>query len=142
MVKNVLSKSFGVRVDYAGNAMISNLIYRNETLPLEDVKIYYPLEDGQSSVLIEIFENSALRSENNVRLEIKEGDYVGAFDMDLPEGITKDTPITVKFRAAEDGTISAEVECLEEVKEYNLESFLTISDEELEKSKGLIERVG
>ncbi len=141
-VKNVLSKSFGVRVDYAGNEMISNLIYRNEALPLENVKVYYPIEDNQSSVLIEIFENSALRSDDGVRLDMTEGDYVGAFDMDLPEGITKDTPITVKFKAAEDGTISAEVECLDGIKEYNLESFLTISDEDLEKSKGLIERVG
>lgn len=140
-VKNVLSKSFGVKVDYAGEEVISNIIYRNESLPLENVKIYYPMEDEQSSVLIEIFENSAIRSEDDIRIGITEGDYVGAFDMELPEGVTKDTPITVKFKAAEDGTISAEAECLGEIKEYSLESFLTISEEDLEKSKGLVEKV-
>ncbi len=141
-VKNVLSKTFGVGVDYAGKEMISNMIYKNETLPLENVKIYYPVTDGQPSVLIEIYESSEPRSEEDTRIYKIEGKYIGAFDMDLPENVTKDTPITVKFKAAEDGTISAEVECMGEIKEYDLESSLSISEEELELSKGLIERIG
>ena len=140
-VKNVLSKTFGVKVDYNGKDLISNLIYRNEPLPMENVKVYYPLEDGQESVQIQIFENSTLRSDNEPRTEIDDGTYVGAFVMELPEGVVMNTPVTVRFMAAEDGTISAEAECMDEIKEYDLESLLSLSEADLEKSRGLIEKV-
>lgn len=140
-VKNVLSKTFGVRVNYNGKDMISNLIYRNETLPIESVKVYYPMEDGQTSVLIEIFEDSTQRSDNTPRTDLIDGTYVGAFDMDIPSGIKMNTPITVKFKAADDGTIAAEVECMDEIKEYDLKSSLNISEEDVRKSQGLIERM-
>lgn len=139
-VKNVLSKTFGVRVNYNGKDMISNLIYRNETLPIENVKVYYPMENGQTSVLIEIFEDSAQRSEGTPRTELADGTYVGAFDMNVPSDITMETPIKVKFKAADDGTIAAEVECLNEVKEYDLKSSLNISEEDVRRSQGLIEK--
>lgn len=140
-VRNVLSKTFGVKVDYVGREMISNLIYRNEPLPIENVKVYYPLEDGQKSVQIQIFENSTLRSDNEPRTEIDDGTYVGAFVMELPEGVVMNTPVTVRFMAADDGTISAEAECMGEIKEYDLESLLSLSEAELERSRGLIEKV-
>lgn len=140
-VKNVLSKTFGVRVNYNGKEMISNLIYRNETLPMDNVKIYYPMEDRQTSVLIEIFEDSTQRSDNTPRTDLIDGTYVGAFDMDLPPGIDMNTPITVMFKALEDGTIAAEVECMNEVKEYDLKNLLNISETDLKESQGLIEKM-
>lgn len=140
-VKNVLSKTFGIRVDFNGKEMISNIIYRNETLPIESIKLYYPIEDGQPSVLVEIFENSTLRSDNVLRTELIDGNSVGEFEMALPDGITINTPIKVTFRAADDGTITAEVECMSQVKKYNLKSDLSITENEVETSQGLIERV-
>ena len=140
-IKNVLSKTFGVRVNYNDKDMISNLIYRNETLPIESVKIYNPMEKGQTSVLIEIFEDSAQRSDNTPRTDLIDGAYVGAFDMDLPPGIDMNTPITVKFKALEDGTITAEVECMNEVKEYDLKNSLNISESDMKESQGLIEKM-
>lgn len=140
-VKNVLSKTFGVRVNYNGRNMISNLIYRNETLPIENVKVYYPMDEGQPSVLIEIFENSVQRSDDAPRTELIDGTYVGSFDMGLPSGISMDTPITVKFKAIDDGTIAAEVECMKEVKKYDLKNSLNISKKDMEESQGLIERM-
>ncbi len=140
-VKNVLSKTFGVRVNYNGKDMISNLIYRNETLPIESVKVYYPMEKGQPSVLIEIFEDSAQRSDDTLRTDLIDGTYVGAFDMDLPPGIAMKTPLTVKFKALEDGTIVAEVECMNEIKKYDLKNLLNISEKEMRESQGLIEKI-
>ncbi len=102
-VRNVLSKTFGVKVDYVGREMISNLIYRNEPLPIENVKVYYPLEDGQKSVQIQIFENSTLRSDNEPRTEIDDGTYVGALVMELPEGVVMNTAVSVRFMAADAG---------------------------------------
>lgn len=142
IVKNVLSKTFGVRVEYNGKEMISNIIYRNETLPIESVKIYYPIEEGQPSVLVEIFEDSALRSDNTPRTDLIDGNSVGEFEMDLPDGIGMDTPIKVTFKAAEDGTISAEVECMGQTKGYNLKSDLSVSDSEVEASQELMGKIG
>lgn len=141
-VKNVLSKTFGVRVDYNGKEMISNIIYRNEALPIESVKFYYPIEEGQPSVLVEIFEDSALRSDNVPRTDLIDGNSVGEFEMDLPDGIEIDTPIKVTFKAADDGTITAEVECMGQTKGYNLKSDLSISESEIESSQELMGKIG
>lgn len=140
-VKNVLSKTFGVRVEFKGREMISNIIYRDEVLPIESVKIYYPIENGQPSVLVEIFEDSALRSDDTARTELIDGVSVGELQMDLPDGVDINTPIKVIFRAAEDGMISAKVECIGQSREYDLKSCLGMSESDVASSKGLIEKV-
>ena len=88
-VKNILSKTFGVRVSYNGKEMISNIIYRNDVLPIESVKIYYPVEDKQSSVLVEIFEDTATDKDGETRTDLIDGVSIGNFEMELPSDITR-----------------------------------------------------
>ncbi len=141
-VHNVLSKSFGIKAIYDnGDEKISNIIFRNKTLPIDMTKVYYPVDDGQTSIKIEIYENSAADSSEGIRVDIIEGNSVGEFEMELPEGVRKDSPITVKFMATEEGILTAYAECMGQTQDYTLKNKLQMSEEEIDASKGLMEKV-
>jgi molecular chaperone DnaK len=141
-VHNVLSKSFGIKAQYEdGKEMISNIIFRNEVLPIVSTKTYYPMEDGQTSIKVEIFENSASNNPEGKRIELIDGYSVGEFEMDLPEGVNRNTPITVKFVATDEGILISHVDCMSVHTEYQLQNKLQMSDSEIKDSQGLMEKV-
>ena len=141
-VHNVLSKSFGIKAMYDdGKEMISNIIYRNEVLPIVANKTYFPIDDGQTSIKVEIYENSASNNEEGRRIEIIDGYSVGEFEMDLPEGVTRSTPITVKFVATDEGILVSHVDCMSQHTEYQLQNKLQMSDADIKTSQGLMEKV-
>lgn len=141
-VHNVLSKSFGIKAMYDdGREMISNLIFRNEKLPIVATKTYYPIDDGQSSIKVEIYENSAQNEEAGKRIELIDGYDVGEFEMDLPDGVTRSTPISVKFVATDEGILVAYVDCMSQHTEYQLQNKLQMSADDIKNSQGLMEKV-
>ncbi len=141
-IKNVLSKTFGIKAIYEdGSEKISNLIFRNETLPITKTKIYYPVEDDQSSIKVEIFESAALNNEEGHKTDTDDGTPIGDFTMELPPGTSKNTPIEVTFIATEEGILTADVKCEDESKEYKLHNDLTMTEEEISKSQSLMEKV-
>ncbi|MFA6870466.1 MAG: Hsp70 family protein [Methanomethylophilus sp.] len=141
-VHNVLSKSFGVQIsDDDGTEYISNIIFRNETLPISAEKTYYPMEDGQISINVRICEDAAENNEKGQRVPLVEGTEVGGFEMELPENVSKDTPVVVHFTATDEGILTATVDCSETHHEYQLQNELQMSDSEIEKSQGLMDKV-
>ncbi|MBQ5397588.1 MAG: Hsp70 family protein, partial [Candidatus Methanomethylophilus sp.] len=123
VVHNVLSKSLGVKAgDGNGNEYISNIVFRDVTLPLVENRTYYPYVDGQLSVEVEIFENSARNNEDGMRVELADATLVGSFPMKLPEDVTKNTPINIRFTVNDDGMVFAYVECKDQHAEYNLKT--------------------
>jgi len=121
--------------------MISNIIFRNEVLPISALKTYQVMEDGQTSIKVEIYENSATNNEEGVRTEIVEGVCVGDFEMELPDGVSGDTPVYVKFTATNEGILIASAECLDKAAQYQLQNKLQLSAEQLKASQGLMEKV-
>jgi molecular chaperone DnaK len=141
-VHNVLSKTFGIKAVYEdGTEMISNIIFRNEALPIESVKTYYPVDDGQNTINVEIYEDAAFNDDNGKKTELIEGAPVGNFMMELPASVTKNTPITVRFTATNEGILIAVVDCMEQHSEYQIENEMTMSADEINKSMGLMEKV-
>jgi molecular chaperone DnaK len=141
-VHNVLSKSFGIKVTYDDDSeKISNIIFRNEVLPIVKINTYYPQEDNQTSIKVEIYENSAYNKEEGKKVDLIEGYPVGDFEMELPENVTRDTPITVKFVATDEGILIAYVDCLEVHTEYQLQNKLQMSDAEVNQAQGLMDKV-
>lgn len=144
-VHNVLSKTFGIKAMYEEGGemfeMVSNIIFRNEVLPIESVKTYYPVDEGQTSIKVEIYENAASNNEAGRKVEIIESTPVGEFMMDLPPNITKNTPITVKFTATDEGILIASVDCMDQHTDYQIENDLKMSEEDIVKSQGLMEKV-
>ncbi len=141
-VHNVLSKSFGIRASYDdGTEKISNIIFRNEVLPIVSIKTYYPEENNQMSIRVEIHENGAFNNEAGKRVELIDGAEVGSFEMELPEGVNRDTPISIKFIATDEGILIAYVDCMGVHTEYQLQNKLQMSEEEISDAKGLMEKV-
>ena len=141
-VHNVLSKSFGIKAMYDdGQEMVSNIIFRNEVLPIVSSKTYYPVDDGQTSIKVEIYENSASNNDEGRRVDLIDGYSVGEFEMDLPEGVTRSTPIMVKFIATDEGILVSTVDCLNQHTEYQLQNRLQMSDSEIKASQGLMDKV-
>ncbi len=141
-VHNVLSKTFGIKAMYEdGTEMISNIIFRNEVLPIESVKTYYPVDDGQTTIKVEIYEDAAMNNEEGKKTAVIDAAPVGEFMMDLPSQVTKNTPITVKFTATDEGILIASVDCMDQHTDYQIENDLKMSADDIAKSQGLMEKV-
>ena len=141
-VHNVLSKTFGIKAMYEdGTEMISNIIFRNEVLPIESVKTYYPVDDGQTSIKVEIYEDAAMNNTDGKKTAVIDAAPVGEFMMELPAEVTKNTPITVKFTATDEGILIAAVDCMEQHTDYQIENDLKMSADDIAKSQGLMEKV-
>jgi molecular chaperone DnaK len=141
-VHNVLSKSFGIKVTYDDDTeKISNIIFRNEVLPIVQIKTYYPQEDSQTSIKVEIYENGAFNNDDGKKVDVIEGYAVGDFEMELPENVTRDTPISVKFVATDEGILIAYVDCLAIHTEYQLQNKLQMSEADVNKAQGLMDKV-
>ncbi len=141
-VHNVLSKTFGIKAMYEdGTEMVSNIIFRNEVLPIESIKTYYPVDDGQSTIKVEIYECAAMNDEGGKKTAVIDAAPVGEFMMELPMEVTKNTPITVKFVATDEGILYATVDCMDQHTEYQIENDLKMSDEDIAKSQGLMDKV-
>lgn len=142
VIHNVLSKSFGIKAMYEDDReMISNIIFRNEMLPIESTKVYCPVDDGQTSIKVEIYENSSSNNGSGDRTELIDGCCVGEFEMELPEGVVKNTLVTVKFTATEEGILIASAECMGQHMDYQLQNRLQMTDADIERSKGLMDNV-
>ncbi len=140
VVHNVLSKSFGVKVqDESGNEYVSNIIFRNETLPIVNSKTYRPRVDGQISIDVEIYEDNARKVTEEMRTDLSEANLIGSFSMKLPEDVTTSTPIKIRFTVNDEGLITAYVECLNEHTDYQLKTKITMSDEEIAKYRSIVE---
>ena len=61
--------------------------------------------------------------------------------MELPVDVTKNTPITVKFTATNEGILIASVDCMEQHSDYQIENEMTMSADEINKSMGLMDKV-
>ncbi|WP_235584798.1 Hsp70 family protein [Candidatus Methanomethylophilus sp. 1R26] len=125
--------------DEKKNEYISNLIFRNEVLPISKTKIYYPVDEGQKVVKVSIYEN--LADTGTDRTEIVESTPVGEFLVNLPEGVDRRTEVSVRFKASDEGILTASADCLGTHKEYEIKCSFQTTEEEKELSKGLIERM-
>ncbi len=141
VVHNVLSKTFGIKVsDESGNDYVSNIVFRDVTLPIVDNKTFYPFVDGQPSIEVDIYENNAYKNDDGLRVDILDSNLVGSFPMQLPDDVTKNTPINVRFSVGNDGMLSAYVECKNEHTEYQLKTKTFMNEEEIRNCRRLIER--
>ena len=141
-VHNVLSKTFGIKALYEdGTEMISNIIFRNEVLPIESVKTYYPVDEGQTTIKVEIYEDAAVNNEEGKKTAVIDATPVGEFMMELPSQVSKNTPIVVKFMATDEGILIASVDCMDQHTDYQIENDLKMSADAIAKSQGLMEKV-
>lgn len=93
----------------SGTAAVSNILFRDTGLPTSATKRYHPLEDGQLVTEIEVFENDAFEGEEHSAFE--DSVCIGTFRLKLPDNVSKDASVSVKFTVSSEGILTAEAEC-------------------------------
>jgi molecular chaperone HscC len=86
------------------SGVFSPIIHRNSTVPVSRVERYYPTQDQQRAVEIEIYQGESPRVENNVRL--------GMISIDLPPKRRDENPIDVRFTYDINGLLQVEAVAL------------------------------
>ena len=135
VIHNVLSKTFGVLAKRNGSTYISNIIYRNEVLPIQATRQYCLEDDYQKELVIEIYEDFAMNEQTESVIPQIDGVPVGSFTMQLPIEADRDTVVDVTFTADNEGILTAIAECLGQRKEYTIDSDIIMSPEEIESSR-------
>lgn len=133
-ISNVVSKSFGVvAIDSKGNEIVSNLIFKNSTVPCEVTKGYGTNEEGQESALIRIMESEV--SESVIDLELAQ--EIGVAELSLPAGLPYNSPILITFTLNEDGRLEMRARETRDNKnvEIDIETTCVISGDELVEAK-------
>lgn len=108
---DVLSSSFGVVAKVCGQDMISNIIFKNNPLPITEKRTYYLLEDEQAELEVNVYESSAENDKSGRNIPLDEGVKFGSFVMNLPLGVTRETPVEITFNATKEGILTATAEC-------------------------------
>lgn len=126
-IKNVNSHSLGL----VGHNLQTNrkqtafLIRRNTHLPATVERVFRTKTEGQDSILIRIVEGE---SENPA-----ECSQVGKCVVhDLPPGLPAKTPVNVRFRYSEDGTLSVRVRVREKEMEQEISRENSLTEIQLE----------
>jgi molecular chaperone DnaK len=105
-VREVTSHYLGVRGFHrkSGRRRTSLIVARNTRLPATSKSTFRTLQDGQTSLLLEIVEGTD---------DAAEGHLIGSCRLEnLPPGQPAGTPIEIEFHVAENGRVSVFVESL------------------------------
>ncbi|MBS2970691.1 Hsp70 family protein [Metabacillus sp. KIGAM252] len=141
---NVTSKSFGVVTTEIENGervqKVTNLIKKNESLPIVNTQQFGTLEDHQDSVFIEIMENEF----NDDHLEVIDATAIGEAELTIPPGLPANSPLEITFVLGDNGRLDVKAVELTDnrVIEVSIETTSVISTEQMaeakEKSKSLV----
>lgn len=122
-VTTVLPKSYGVMaLDKNEELRIFNILFRNETVPIERTKRFYVPQDGQSGIAVEIFENEAYEpdGEKAEGLFPEDCTQIGEFQIELPPNTEEGEPVDVTMVITDNKNLSCSVECCGNTKEFKL----------------------
>ena len=102
-VKNVTSKSFGIVLrDVVNNRdVVKSLIKKNATLPVTVTEVYPLSEDNQKDISIRIVENDFTKD----IIPVRDSKLIDKLRFILPEGLSKNSKIEVKFNMLNDGRL-------------------------------------
>lgn len=126
-ISNVSSRSFGTAAYNSKKVQkLFNLIFKNDTLPKEASDTFFPL-GPQKNIKIQILENISTEKEIDLSL----GTEIGAVILDLPDGVTENTPIEITFKLNEEGLL--ELKAVEKKNNTFIEASFETKDELSEK---------
>jgi molecular chaperone DnaK (HSP70) len=134
IIRNVTSHSFGVvALDRSGKEIVSNIILKNTTVPVQATQTFGTVEANQENVDIRIMENSS--SEHSV--DPSTCDQIGNTLLPLPSGLPTNAPIEITFELDEQGRLHAIGRELSanKVIEADIQTSRIISEEKLAEAK-------
>jgi molecular chaperone DnaK (HSP70) len=103
-VTNVTSHSFGVIVkdQETDREFISNIIMRNDQLPMVETKTYHTLQANQEAIEIKVMENTMFAHRVD---DPAQGQEIGRVLLHLPPRLPLHSPIEVRFELQKDGRL-------------------------------------
>ena len=115
---NVSSRSFGTEAyDSSDQLRLFHIILRNAELPATGSSTFYPREDNQRAVRLNVKESLAFDTIVDTDL----GKDVGFAVLTLPEGVTQDTEIKVTFQLDESGLLHLHAKEMQDGREVEAE---------------------
>lgn len=102
-VKNVASRSYGVETysESQDKSLISNIIKKNDAIPTTSSRDFHTIEDGQSNVVVKIYESTLIDDE--IALEM--GNLLAEATLELPVGFKKEDIISVSIKITNEGLL-------------------------------------
>jgi molecular chaperone DnaK len=103
-VTNVTSHSFGVIVKdrETDRDIVSNIIMRNDQLPMVETKTYHTLQANQAAIEIRVIENTMFAHQVD---DPTQGQEIGRAVLHLPPRLPLHAPIEVRFELQKDGRL-------------------------------------
>ncbi len=142
VLRNVLPYTMGVKVvtgeEVNGELLyaISNILFRNSTLPLRNKNQYGVHRSGQTTLNIEIFQ-SEFDSEPEVPVE--ECIKVGEFPVQIPSDSVEGEPVMVAIEAKDPNDIVCECTFRGKMTPYTIDfGGRALSDEEKERGRTIV----
>lgn len=103
-VRNMASRSYGIRVMRAGEQLVFNLLHKQDRLPASIAKTFPIAEDNMATIPLQVFEND----ETGDRAPLDESIAAGAVEISLPSGLKAGSGIQITFKLDEDGVLAFE----------------------------------
>ena len=134
-IVNVTSRSFGV-ISLDQNSkekIVSNLIFKNDSIPAKKVGKFGTLEDNQDNVLIEIVDNFS----SDQIYEVEGSHKLGEATLSIPSGLPAGAPIEITYEINEQGLLHMYAKELTEGRDVQISIEIQdgISQKELEEAK-------
>jgi molecular chaperone DnaK (HSP70) len=133
-IVNVTSRSFGVIIlDQSKKKVVSNLIFKNDSVPAEETRNFGTSEDNQENVLIEIVDNFSSDQIYEVEGSHKLGEAILSIPPNLPAG----SAIKITYKINEQGLLHMYAKELKEERDVQITIEIQdgISQKELEEAK-------
>ena len=133
-IVNVTSRSFGViSLDQSKKEVVSNLIFKNDSVPAEATRNFGTSEDNQENVLIEIVDNFSSDQIYEVEGSHKLGEAILSIPPNLPAG----SAIKITYKINEQGLLHMYAKELTEGRDVQISIEIQdgISQKELEEAK-------
>ncbi len=138
-VVNVTSKSIGIEVIADGQTVVTNLVKRDQALPIQVIQKFPTHADGQEDVQIKIYENQSYHLGGKVPVDecVKLTEAILKFEKPLPKG----SPIQISTEVTKDGLFKIHAKDLTTNKDIEIEQTIEglMSESEIEEA---IENIG
>lgn len=133
-IVNVTSRSFGViSLDQSQEKVVSNLIFKNDSIPAKKVGNFCTSKDNQENVLIEIVDNFS----SDQIYEVEGSHKLGEATLSIPSGLPAGAPIEITYEINEQGLLHMYAKELTEGRDVQITIEIQdgISQKELEEAK-------
>ena len=133
-IVNVTSRSFGViSLDQSKKKVVSNLIFKNDSIPAKKVGNFCTSKDNQENVLIEIVDNFS----SDQIYEVEGSHKLGEAILSIPSRLPAGSPIEITYEINEQGLLHMYAKELKEGRDVQISIEIQdgISQKELEEAK-------